>query len=394
MRCAAAVLVLAACSPQSGPGGLDEATLARGKAEREFWAHYDKARLAFASGDVEGSRAAYRDAIARKPDHAASIYALAGIEHRAGRHDEALRLADRLLEVDRPRTRAFLFRAAVRSDVEAALAEGGRAKWIDLEGAERDAAEAERENPEETGPHIARAKIAILRGDAATALESLGRALTIHPQHAEAMLLRARCHAMAARPAEARADVALALRVTTPKEEKLPAGEGDTKASLIPPSWFQPPRLRVLAAALPYGDDLWPAAAPPPPRRAALNAPAFPTAHSLDVTADFDGDGTADTLTARRAPEPEALASLFDAPGRRTGSFTLLLGGRDATADSGLHGLAACAGALVAADADGDGRPDVWVLPGRGDPSRHEPPLLLRNEGRGRFSVVVAVATD
>lgn len=386
-RAAAAVLVVAACSPGPESARLDEATLARGRAEREFFECYDRARLATVAGDVDGARASYRAALERKPGHAASIYALAGIEHRAGRHEEALRLADRLLEVDRPRTRAFLFRAAVRSDVEAALAEGGSAPWIDLAAAERDAAEAERENPEETGPHVARAKIAILRGDRAAALDSLAKAITIHPQHAEAILLRSRCR----EGDDAHADVALALRITTPKDLKPPAGEGDTRASLAPPSWFAAPRLRVLAAALPNAASDWPEAAPARPETTSCAVPEWPSAPSLRAEADFDGDGALDALVAVRATEADALASLFGAPGKRAGSFTLTLGGRDATAGSGLAGYAACVGALVVVDADGDGRPDVFVLPGRGDPSRFEPALLLRNEGGGRFGISAAL---
>ena len=69
------------------------------------------------------------------------------------------------------------------------------------------------------------------------------------------------------------------------------------------------------------------------------------------------------------------------------GSFTLRVGGRDATAGSGLDGVAACVASLVPFDVDADGRVDVVVLPGEGDPSRVEPALVLHNLGAGKFSV-------
>ena len=58
----------------------------------------------------------------------------------------------------------------------------------------------------------------------------------------------------------------------------------------------------------------------------------------------------------------------------------------------GLVGVAACVGRLVATDVDADGRTDVVVLPGDGDPSRVEPPLVLRSLGAGRFAVEPATA--
>jgi hypothetical protein len=101
-----------------------------------------------------------------------------------------------------------------------------------------------------------------------------------------------------------------------------------------------------------------------------------------------------DELTATRAPERDALLSLFGMHDPAKGSFTLRLGARgakdgfrDATAGSGLEGVAACVAALVADDTDADGRVDVLVLPGDGDPSRREPPLVLRNLGAGRFEI-------
>lgn len=395
MRACALSLVLAAaaCAPAGG-GGLDEATAERGRAERAFWASYDQARSALVAGDVDGARAAFGDALASRPDHPASLYALAGIEHRAGRREEALKLCDRLLEVDRPRTRGYLLRAAIESDVEAVLASGGESgTWFDLAKADEDAAGAQRENPEETGPHVARAKIALLRGDLPTAEAGLARALTIHPGHSEALVLRSVLARRRGDEAGAVASVSKALAVTTPKIETLPAGEGDTKSSLAAAQKLGTPRLRALAAQLGTTSSEWPADAPLRPHVVALPADLPPPAAApLRAAADFDGDGAVDELVARRATEADALRSLFGVRDAAKSSFALRLAGRDATAGSGLEGIAACAAALVAFDIDRDGRIDVVVLPGDGDPSRVEPQLLLRNVGGGKFAVEVATA--
>lgn len=421
---------LAACGRDDDPDSAhaadatrDDAAAARGRTERAFWASYDAARAALARGDETAARTAFEQALVQKPDHAASIYALAGIEHRAGRFDAALALCERLLAVDRPRTRAFLLRAAIHSDVEAALAAGrewasaaSQPAWIDLAKAEADAAAGEAENPEETGPHIARAKVALLRGDVATAEAGLERALTIHPGHAEAMILRSVAARRRGAPADAEASIRRALAATTPKTNPFPPGEGDTQATLNAVMSLDTARLRALAAALRWGIEPWPADAPPRPavRTASAGggdvlAAGATTPDPLRVTADFDGDGSLDELVARRAPERDALLSLFGIHDAARGSITLRLGGdtsagsapgatantRDATASSGLLGVAACAARVVVLDADRDGRPDVLVLPGDGDPSRQEPKLLLRNLGAGRFDVaVVAEAGD
>jgi hypothetical protein len=273
--------------------------------------------------------------------------------------------------------------------VERLLATGAEsAPWFDLALAEADGAAAEESNPEETGPHVAHAKIAMLRHDSKTAAACLERALTIHPGHAEALVLRAVLAHRNGDPAAAREAVARGLAATKPKTDTLPPGEGDTRESLARAAKIDTPRLRLLAAALSLAPDDWPADAPLRPVVAPI--PPLPGASSaapLRVTADFDGDGVADEITARRAPEADSLHSLFGVRDAAKGSFTLRLGGRDATASSGLEGVAACAGRLVAVDTDGDGRLDVVVLPGDGDPSRVEPPLVLRNLGNGRFEV-------
>ncbi len=368
--------------------GHGDAALARGREERAFWACYDRARTAFAANDVEGARAAYRDALERKPDHPASLYALAGIEHRAGRHDEALALARRLEQFDRPKTRALLLRAAIRGDVEAVLASGAApGPWFDLADADDAIREAELANPEETGPHVARAKIAFLRGDLASADAALGRVLLIHPLHAEALVLRS---AVALRRSDASAarDAALrALAATQPKVPIHPPGEGDTRESLAAAmDHYDTQRLRALAAALVCAPDAWPADAPPRPAAAETAVPNVDaSATPLRVAADFDGDGVADELIVRRATERDALLSLFGVREPARGSFSLRVRGEDRTDGSGLDGLAVCAGSVHAVDIDADGALDVVVLPGAGDPARREPPLLLRNAGGGRF---------
>jgi len=383
-------LAAASCGPADGDG-LDAASAAKGKEERAFWASYDKARAALVAGDVGTARTAFTAALVAKPDHPASIYALAGIEHRAGHPDEALKLCDRLLEVDRPRTRAYLLRAAIESDAEAVLASGGKAgPWFDLAKADADAAAAEDSNPEETGPHLAHAKIALLRHDLATADACLARTLTIHPGHAEALVLRAVLAHRRGDETGAADAVAKALAATKPKDQTLPPGEGDTKASLALAAKLDTPRLRALAASLRFDMKDWPADAPLRPRLADLPEVPDVQGDALRIAADFDGDGVPDELVARRAPEADALRSLFGVRDAARGSFTLRLGGKDATAGSGLDGVAACAGRLVALDADHDGRIDVVVLPGDGDPSRVEPALLLRNLGGGKFAVEAA----
>jgi Tfp pilus assembly protein PilF len=368
---------------------LDADAAAKGKAERAFWASYDAARAALVAKDVDKARESFRAALVAKPDHPASLYALAGIEHRAGRPVESLALCDRLLDVDRPRTRALLLRAAIESDVESVLASGGKpAPWIDLAKADADAAAAEDSNPEETGPHVARAKIALLRHDLATADACLARALTIHPGHAEALVLRAVLAKRNGDEAAASAFVAKALAATKPKETTLPPGEGDTNASLAAAAKLDVPRLRALAAALTTSLSEWPPDAPLRPAFAEIpdHLPA-PGAEPLRVVLDVDGDGVPDELVARRASEADALHALFGVRDAANGSFTLTVGGRDVTAGSGLDGVAACVGALVAFDVDSDGRTDVVVLPGEGDPSRVEPALVLRNLGGGKFEV-------
>lgn len=387
------VALLAGCSG-AGEQELETATAAKGREERAFWASYDRARSALTAKDPEAARTAFLEALEHKPGHPSTLYALGGIEHRAGRHEDALRFADRLLAVDRPRTRAYLLRAAVESDVEAVLAAGGaKGPWFDLDNADADTAAAELENPEETGPHLAHAKVALLRGDLATAQVCLDRTLTIHPGHAEALVLRAVLAHRRGDEAGAAEAVARALAVTTPKEQILPPGEGDTKASLALAAKLDVPRLRALAAAFGTTLSQWPPDAPIRPRMTRLPAdlPA-PGLVPLRATADFDGDGVADEIEARRAPEGDALHALFGVRDPAKGSFTLRLGGRDSTAGSGLDGVAACAGGLVVADADSDGRPDVVVLPGEGDPSRVEPALVLRNLGGGKFAVEVVAS--
>lgn len=396
MRACALSLILsaAACAPAGG-GGLDDATAEKGRVERTFWASYDQARAALVAGDVDGARTAFGDALANRPDHPASLYALAGIEHRAGRREMALKLCDRLLEVDRPRTRAYLLRAAIESDVEGVLASGGETgPWFDLAKADADAASAQRENPEETGPHVARAKIALLRSDILNAEAGLARALTIHPGHAEALVLRAVLARRRGDEPGVAAAVSKALAATTPKVETLPPGEGDTRASLAAAQKLGTPRLRALAALLGTTSSAWPADAPLRPRVMALSGELpRPAAEPLRAAADFDGDGVLDELVARRATEDDSLRSLFGVRDATKGSFTLRIAGRDATSGSGLDGVAACAGALVTVDVDRDGRIDVVVLPGDGDPSRVEPPLFVRNLGGGKFAVEVATTT-
>ena len=386
----ATVALTVGCGPVA-QDVLDAETAARGRDERAFWASYDEARALLAKGDTDAARRRFEDTLDLRPTHPASIYALAGIEHRAGRHAEALALCDRLLLVDLPATRAYLLRAAVESDVEFVL-RSGRAPgpWFDLARADADAAAAEVSNPEETGPHVAHAKIALLRGDLGTADASLSRALTIHPGHSEALVLRAVAAGRRGALAAARESVSRALAATTPKEQTLPAGEGDTEASLALAAKLDVPRLRALAAALRFQLADWPADAPLRPKLADLGTLPSPGSEPLRVIADLDGDGSADELTARRATEADALHALFGVRDAAKGSFTLRLGGKEATTASGLAGVAACAGALVAADVDSDGRVDVVVLPGEGDPSRVEPPLLLRNLGGGKFDVSLA----
>jgi tetratricopeptide (TPR) repeat protein len=370
---------------------LDAAAAAKGRDERAFWTTYDDARALLAKGDADAARGRFADALALRPGHPSSLYALAGIEHRAGRHAEALTLCDRLLEVDRPATRAYLLRAAIESDVEFVLGRGGATgPWFDLARADADAAAAEASNPEETGPHVAHAKVALLRGDLPTADACLARALTIHPGHAEAFVVRAVAASRRGDLAVARDSVARALSATTPKEQTLPPGEGDTKASLALAAKLDVPRLRALAAALRFGVAEWPKDAPLRPRLTALPELPAPGAEPLRLVADLDGDGAPDELVARRASEPDALHALFGVRDPAKGSFTLRLSGKDTTAASGLEGVAACAAALVAKDVDGDGRTDVVVLPGDGDPSRVEPPLVLRNLGGGKFAVEIA----
>jgi tetratricopeptide (TPR) repeat protein len=383
-------LAAAACNDATN-SDLDAAAAARGRDERAFWTTYDDARALLVKGDADAARRRFTDALALRPGHPSSLYALAGIEHRAGRHAEALALCDRLLEVDRPATRAYLLRAAVESDVEFVLRSGRPAgPWFDLAKADADAAAAETSNPEETGPHVAHAKVALLRNDLPTADACLARALTIHPGHAEAFVLRAVLASRRGDLAAARESVARALSATTPKEQTLPPGEGDTKASLALAAKLDVPRLRALAAALRFGVAEWPKDAPLRPRLTALPELPAPAAEPLRLVADLDGEGAEDELVARRAPESDALHALFGVRDSAKGSFTLRLGGKDATAASGLDGVAACAAALIASDVDGDGRTDVIVLPGDGDPSRVEPPLVLRNLGGGKFAVGIA----
>lgn len=378
-------LVAASCGdPATAP---DDARLAKGRDERAFWEAYDRARTTQAAGDEAKAKGEFEEVLRLRPGHAASLYALAGIEHRAGRHARALELVAEQERVDRPKTRALLLRAAIRSDVEALLAAGrpvapGTAPWFDLDDAALAVDEAERTNPEETGPHLARGKVELLRGDAAAAEAALDRALTIHPDHAEALVLRSVARRALGRTDDARADLARAVAVTTPKESTLPAGEGDTIASLAAAKRAGTPRLRALAELLRAGDVPWPADAPPRPDVLPL-PPALPSAgpDPLRAAADLDGDGVVEEIAARRASERDALLCLFGGRLDGAGSFTVTRGGLDVTADSGLAGIAVCAASLHVTDADGDGDLDVVCLPGAGDPSRREPAIVLRREG-------------
>jgi len=382
----AAALLVASCSDPLD--SLDDARLAKGRDERAFWESYDRARETQAAGDEAKAKGEFEEVLRLRPGHAASLYALAGIEHRAGRHARALELVAEQERVDRPKTRALLLRAAIRSDVEALLAAGrpatqGAAPWFDLDDAARAIDEAERTNPEETGPHLARGRVELLRGDAAAADAALGRALTIHPDHAEALVLRSVARRTLGHVEESRADLARAIAVTTPKESTLPAGEGDTVASLAAAKRAGVPRLRALAELLRTGDLPWPADAPLRPDPLPLPATLPPAGPDpLRATADLDGDGVTEEIAARRASERDALLCLFAGRLDGPGSITVTRAGRDVTADLGLAGLAACVASLHLVDADGDGDLDVVCVPGPGDPSRREPAIVLRCGGQ------------
>ena len=386
-------LAAAACGAESEPRTLAPEVAERGRAERAFWARYDVARAALADGDEVRAGIAFRKALDSKPNHVGSLYALAGIERRAGRQHAALALAKRLEGVDLPKTRALLLQATIQSDVEAYLVTRGtpataQPTWYDVAAAAEAAREAETINPEETGPHFMRARIALLEDRPKDALASLARLLTIHPDDAEALVLRALAHERSGDRKRALESVHAALRVTAPRSDapEPPAipGEGDTAESLKRRSGPSVARLRALACLLRLGGD-WPDEAPAPPPEIAVPTGGDDVVGFV-VRADFDGDGATDELSLRRAPEESALRALFGLR-REPGWCQLTLGGRDATEASGLEGFAACVASLAVVDADDDGRPDVLVLPGAGEPSRCEPRLVLRNLGNGRFEV-------
>lgn len=404
IRATAGIVVAAMCATACDRTGADAATqpgappdaarLARGREERALWDAFDAARAAQAAGDERTAETRFRQVLDAQPEHPAALYALAGILHRGGRHDDALAVVQDLLRVDRPKTRALLLHAAIRSDAEALLASGRPESaplpaWYDLDDAARAVAEAEAVNPEETGPHVARAVVEMLRGDAASADAALFRVLTIHPQHAEALVLSAVVRRERGDAEGARAALRAALAATLPRESHLPPGEGDTEASLAAARRTGTPRLRALAEALRVGGVAWPEDAPrAPPRSQVPNdlPPAGPEPLVLRLPG-ADGDGADEEIRARRAPERESLLSLFGVHHDGAGSFTVVRGGRDVTESCGLAGVAACAASLHAADVDGDGDLDVVVLPGRGAPARRDPPIVLVRGPGGTFTV-------
>ncbi len=403
--CAVALCALvAACgdgTSERGPTARTPEQVARGASERAFWTAFDAARDVLRTGDEAAAADLYESALERKPEHEAALYALAGIRWRQGRHVEALALAERLEAVERPKSRSLLMQARIRSDVDALPHGTAEAPWYDLDVAAAKASAALEINPEETGPHVVSARIALLRGAPADALASLNRALTLHPQHVPALILRFAAQRSSGDRAAARASLGRLLEVTASRDAATPevVGDGDVDDG---GALKRLERRRVLALLLRFGGHPWPEDAGDEPTTALLPGPrprlSTPSLseQGLRVTIDLDGDGVNEELSVQSASDADALAWLFgvaaSAPTFRGVQASEVRAGDVQTGDdwtvgSGLDRIAACVGDLRAGDADGDGRPDVLALPRDHGPDCTLPALLMTSDDTGRFHV-------
>ena len=147
----------------------------------------DRVRNRLRVGDDAGAEEGYREVLVRQPDHAASLYALALLLDKRGEREEALRLLERLVEVDGIPSRGRLLMARILIDSTRETSDPVRVKAL-LTRAEAEARAAVETNPEDSGTHATLGRILLLARNWPAAERSLQRALGVNPNDEDSAL--------------------------------------------------------------------------------------------------------------------------------------------------------------------------------------------------------------
>ncbi|HEX7024291.1 MAG TPA: FG-GAP-like repeat-containing protein [Gemmatimonadales bacterium] len=188
-----------------------------------FWSVYRRATALRIAGDTSAATA-YRQALALNPDHEDALYYLGQMELRLGHFAAAERAWRALARVNPQSSRPH----SALGSLYLCLAEGAP---FHLDSAEARFRRAHEINPEETGPSLHLAEVALMRNDPAAAGRRLAEVLGSHATNPAAQFYRGylawkRGDTREAEAALRRAAEGAAIRARPQNV----AGEGDTRA--------------------------------------------------------------------------------------------------------------------------------------------------------------------
>ncbi|WP_457651222.1 tetratricopeptide repeat protein [Rhodocaloribacter sp.] len=209
-------------APEAPAAGTDRGDV------RRFWSVYRRATAHRMAGRYAEAAAAYDSALVLNEAHEDARYYLGTTLAETGRFAEARAAWRRMTEHNPHSARAF----AQLGRLSLCLPD---TTVFDLDAAGEAFARAMAINPEETGPPLRLAEIALLRNDDAAAERYLDAVLGSHKRSVEALVLAGYLAWKRGRAAEAAAALARATESTRPPEAPggVP-GEGDTRPGAPP----------------------------------------------------------------------------------------------------------------------------------------------------------------